>query len=249
MPDLSPVVGSIAEVLAPILRPVVGVALKKLLTTTLGMLVLGVLVIIYAALRLADIVWWQQLLAVLVLLVGCTALAFVLAGKRAVFGALSEALGRSQLGARAMNAVFDGILKLRQASAPSIPSAAVSATASTVERLPLAQAESLLRRAIDAFVTSEVDNARGIRASIGRAIRRRLGEKVEAVTLARFRSEAHQGIDLQRVQEELATKADALIVSQLRSTVQKLTVLIVSGLLLGSVVIVEVLRHYGSTST
>jgi hypothetical protein len=247
MPDLSPVVGSIADVLAPILRPVVSVAIKKLLTTTLGMLVLAVVVVCYAVVRLADVVWWQQLMAVSFLLVGCTALAGVLAGKRAVFGALAEALGRSQLGARAINAVFEGIFRLRQAGAPSIPSVAVSATASTVERVPLAQAESLLRRAIDAFVSSDVDNAKGIRASIGRAIRRRLGEKVESVTLARFRTEAHQGIDLQRVQEELAAKADALIVAQLHSAVQKLTVLIVGGLLLSSVVIVEVLRHSGRT--
>jgi hypothetical protein len=96
-----------------------------------------------------------------------------------------------------------------------------------LERLPLAQADELLRGAIR-DVTGDAAQGGWLR----RQIQRRLLEAVRKCTLARFREAGarHGGIDLLKVKEELEEAADDALIRKVRGGLRLWTALAIIGL-------------------
>jgi hypothetical protein len=212
MADLGPALGALGELAAPLL----GRALRAFIATTFGMLTLGVLVAVGSVYALGDKGGKHMLLGALCAVLLFTVGGFALAGQRAVGSALLEGLKRAQLGTRTVRALFDALAATRGAQA--------------LERLPLAQAEEKLRAVAHQIITSPVEGG-GLRASLGRKIRNGLVEKVEALTVKRFRAEGADagGIDVKRIGEELAAKADDALADQVRGLMTRATLVIVLG--------------------
>lgn len=212
MADLGPVVGAVGDLAAPLL----GRALKAFLATWLGMFALGLAV----AVGSVWVAWGHGPRAVsLAGLGGCLLFGlagFALAGQRAVGAALLEGLRRAQLGTRTVRAIFDALADTRGAE--------------VLARLPLAAAEERLRAVVQSIITSPARGG-GLRASLGRRIRNTLVEKVEALTVARFRAEGagEGGIDVQKIGAELAGKADAALEDQVRGLMFRVTLMVVLG--------------------
>ena len=212
MADLGPGVGALGELAGPLL----GRALRAFAATTFGMITLGVVVA-----GGSTYILWEKgakhgLLGAFSALALFTVAGFALGGQRAVGSALIEGLRRAQLGSRAVRAIFDALAETRGAQA--------------LERLPLAQAEEKLRAVVHQIITSPATGG-GLRAKLGRRIRDTLVQKIEALTVSRFRAEgtAAGGIDIQKIGEELATRADEALGDQVRGMMRRVTLLIVLG--------------------
>lgn len=230
MPDLGPVVGALAGALAP--------AVKAMVKTTVGMMATaGVLAV--AAFMVANngSVTKGVLAAVLALAVGAVA-GVMLAIKRAVFTAALTALRAHQVGRALVGLVFGRMLGVQEQEAHGQRGVAVARTA---EQLPLAQAEARLRKAVGALMGEPSTDGGGW-------LRRRLEgfllERVEALTLARFRQQQAEagGVDLVLVRDELAAGVDVTLVEKLDSAMLRLTALVVLGTAVASLGTAGVLR-------
>jgi hypothetical protein len=212
MADLGPALGALSELAAPLL----GRAFKAFIATTFGMITLGVLVALGSVYALADKGAKHMLLGAVCALLLFTVGGFALAGQRAVGSALLEGLRRAQLGTRTVRALFSALAATRGAQA--------------LERLPLAQAEEKLRAVAHQIITSPVEGG-GLRASLGRKIRDSMVTKVEALTVKRFRAEGGDagGIDVKKIGDELAAKADEALADQVRGLMTRATLVIVLG--------------------
>ncbi len=202
------------------LSPLVGTGLRIVLRTTLGMAALGVALAGGCFWIAAQGEWWRGLLAAALALVLCAVLGGLLAAKRAVLGALAEGARRSRLGERAVGLLFDRVAE----------------HVGFVERLPLADAEAALRRAVAGLLATEGGGW------LQRRLRRSLLEKVEAITLARLRAEPG-GVDLQRVRAEVGTSADERLEGMLRGAVARVTALIVVAAVAGACVAALAIRR------
>jgi hypothetical protein len=212
MPDLGPLV----EALFPLVRTALGIALR----TTIGMVALGLALAGGAFWLAAEGSWLRGLLAALLAFVLCAVLGGVLAIKRAVLGALAAGSRRSRVGERTVGLLFDRMAE----------------HVGFVERLPLAQAEQALRRAIQGLLAAEGGNW------LQRRLRASLLEKVEAITLARLRAEGG-GVDLQRVRADLCATVDARLLETLRGAVSRLTLLLVLAAGVGAVLVALAIRR------
>lgn len=221
MADLGPVVGAVGELAAPLL----GRAFRAFVATTFGMITLGVVVAGGSMYFLWEKGAKHGLLGAVAALAIFTLAGFGLAGQRAVASALLEGVRRAQLGTRTVRAIFDALAETRGAQA--------------LERLPLAQAEEKLRAVVHQIVTSPTSGG-GLRAKLGRRIRDGLVQKVEALTVRRFRAEGAGagGIDVQKIGDELAARADEALADQVRGMMKRVTLLIVLGACVVQVVLV-----------
>lgn len=221
MADLGPALGAIGELAAPLLSR----AFRAFIATTFGMITLGVLVAGGSIYALADKGGKHMLLGAVCALLLFTLGGFGLAGQRAVGTALLEGLRRAQLGTRTVRALFEALAATRGAQA--------------LERLPLAQAEEKLRAVAHQIITSPMEGG-GLRASLGRKIRNALVEKVETLTVKRFRAEGADagGIDVQKIGDELAAKADETLADQVRGLMTRATLVIVLGACLAQAIAV-----------
>lgn len=243
MPDLGPVAGEVVKLLQPLLRPIAAAVVRKIFGTVAGMLCVAVAVAAYATVRLWQAPWWQQLVVVVVVVAATAVVTALLATKRAVHGALTEALARTELGTRAFTAVFRLIDRARSSADATGIAHAIDVAASTAQRVPLATAQRWLHDAVAAFVSADDVEATGWRGRIMRTVRARLGDKIEEVTLARFRSANQDGIDLNLVRDELALKADHLLKRSIDGAVTKITVALLLVLVIGSVAVVELVHR------
>lgn len=207
MPDLGPAVGALAQLAAPLL----GTALKAFLATTFGMIAAGVCVAVGSTWFLWSYSASKGLLAFLCALIVFTIAGFVMAGHRAVGKALLEGLRRAQLGGRTVRAVFQAMADSRGGE--------------MLGSLPLAQAEKLLRDVVNGLLAAAAQGG-GLKGKLSGKMQRSLLEKVESLTVTRFRAEGAGGIDLNKVGEDLAVKADDAIADRVQGVLTKMTVLI-----------------------
>jgi hypothetical protein len=122
--------------------------------------------------------------------------------KRGMVMGLAHGLGQLRLGKSLIQLVFDRILKVTELEAMGERGGRIARTA---ERVPLAQADQMLSKAVHG-VTGETGQGGWLR----RKIQGKLLGMVEKYTLARFREEgaAHGGIDLLKVRGELEDTID-----------------------------------------
>jgi hypothetical protein len=225
MPDLGPLVSAVFDVLGPVLRA----ALKTLLRTVAGMLIL-------AGLCTSLAVWFasrDSAWAGVVTGVCCVALSGaatgLLAVKNAILRGVLEGVRSLGLGAKTVKAIFS-LLGVTESSTHGERGGLVTHAA---ERIPLRDAEARLRRAAQALL-QERSSQSGARGWLAKKLLGATVEKVERLTLARFHADdsGHGGIDLAKVQAELAASADTLLALQIEAQAQRLTRLIAIGYML-----------------
>jgi hypothetical protein len=194
-------------IVVDVLVEVIGVALGAFLRTTLGMIVLGVVAAIGAYFYAASSGTWHGVLAIVATLGICAIAGGMLALKRSVLVAVRALANRHRVGAGLVEALFDRI-----AAVPGV---------STVERIPLGQAEQALSTVVRDHVAGD--------GYFRRRISERLIATIEALTLARFRDAAARdgGVDLALVRGELSSRAAELVDEQLGTASRRLTILFV----------------------
>lgn len=155
------------------------------------------------------------------------AVGVVFGGKRAVVMALAHGLGRLRLGRSLIGLVFDRILKITETETQSGIGERGGRIVQMAERVPLAQADELLRNAVHR-VTGEAGQGGCVR----RTIQGKLLGLVQTYTLARFREEGatHGGVDLLKVRAELEDTIDAKVVEKVRGGLTVWTILVIVGL-------------------
>jgi hypothetical protein len=161
----------------------------------------------------------------------------LLAVKNAVLRGLLAGVEKTQLGAKAVGLVF-GQLGVRDE--------ATGAVAQLAQRVPLREAEAKLTGVVEGVLKARAEQ-RGLRAWVARGVLSAVVVRVQALTLARFRSEdlAHGGIDLLRVRDELVLAADALIVTQVNQQALRLTGLVAFGYLGSALLLGYLVGHVG----
>ncbi len=212
MPDLSAPVGALLDVFGPAIKA----GLKAMLRTTLGMVVAAVLCAVAAAFLARGAHWWQVPAAILVTLVAAAVAGAVLAMKSALFQAALHGLGQAQLGQKLFDRLFSSLLKIDEAQ---LHGERGGSLAQTGERMPLAQAETALKAAVARVLENEQAKTHGVRAWLKRKLSQLLMQKIELLTLSRFRLESaqHGGVDLLLVRNELALQVDRLLAAKIRS--------------------------------
>jgi len=173
---------------------------------------------------------WAMLAAALLSLVTGVVAGSMLAVQRAVTTALSAGLERLGLGGRALKMIFERVLRVREEEQMGERG---KAAAQVTERVPLAEAEARLERAVNGLL-AERAGKRGVRAWFARKLQAAALERVRALTLARFRSAdaEYGGVDLIMVRDQLGEKIDATLVQTLRAAATKVTLLALSLVLL-----------------
>ena len=232
MPDLGPFVSGLAEVLGPLL--------SAFLRTIVGMLTFSGLlaVLAYRTAAASGSPGKAALAAVLVLGLGAV-LGGVLAVKRAILTALRHGVARLQLGQRTLGALFARMLGVHGAAAHEAAGSRGGVVAQTVERLPLARAEALLKDAV-AGLYKEGGGTGFFRSRLHRM----LVDRVEALTLAHLRAEGASGggVDLVKVRGELSGRIDELLLGVFDKLLLKFTALICLALAGGAFLIALAIR-------
>lgn len=151
----------------------------------------------------------------------------VFGGKRGMVMGLAHGLGQLRLGKSLIQLVFDRILKVGESEAQGGIGERGGRIARTAERVPLAQADEMLRTAVHG-VTGETGQGGWLR----RKIQGKLLGLVQKYTLARFREEgaAHGGVDLLKVRTELEDTIDDKVVEKVRGGLKVWTILVIVGL-------------------
>ena len=206
--------------------PLAGRAFRAFVATTFGMITLGVVAAVGSLWVLFSHSAVLGFAGAVCGLAVFTVAGVALAGQRAVGSALLLGLEKSQLGSRAVRSVFTALVSEN--------------TASAAGSLPLAQAEALLRSVI-ARLLSALGDGGGLKGKLQRKLQGSLLEKVEKLTLSRFRSERATGIDLTKVGDELAAGADRILSDQVRGMMRRVTILIVLAACVGQAVVVYLL--------
>lgn len=219
MPDLGPAVGALLEVFGP----VIGAALKALLRTVFGMVLLGVVVTVATVAYVAQGSWLRGGIAAAVLLVALAVVTGILAVKNAVMRGLLHGLQKLALGKRVLGVLFAKL----GVTDDSTQGERAGALGRTVERVPLRDAEARLRGAVNAVLAERAEKT-GVRAWLARKLIASAVTRIEAITLARFRSEDAQagGVDLLVVRDELSTTIDQTLASTISSKLNVLNVAI-----------------------
>lgn len=234
VPDISAAVAPLIKLLAPLL----GELLTAFLRTTVGMVCLGTGLAVTAFVMATRVSPLHGLLAACIAVVGCTVIGVILATKRAVSASLIRGVGELQLGKQTTQWLFAQMLGVDESAELGSRGGAV---ATTLERLPLAQAEQRLAEVVHRAVAPD-PAATGVRAWLQRKLVARLLGAIAQVTVARFRSAAAAagGIDLIRVRDELAERMDGLVRDRIAGATRKVTVLLV-----GAAVVVAIGGAFG----
>lgn len=234
MPDLGPALGAMIDLFGPL----VGRALRAFAGTALGMFALSSLACVGAYLLAAEGSPLRGALSVLVSLVVFAVAGAVLAVKRAIGSALLEGFARLSLGAKTSRLLFERILDVDPAGAHGERGAAVVRYA---ERVPLADAEARLVAATDWLLRTDA-HATGF---FRRRLRQAAVDRVAALTLARFRSDAsaHGGVDMVAVRDEVTAQVDALVAKTISGALLKVTVAVVLAACAASVLGALAIRH------
>jgi hypothetical protein len=182
------------------------VAARSFLVTLLAFTALGLV--------LAAVCWyWMSrthpvygVIAAVVALLEAVVLGVILGGKRALVTALVRGLRRYRLGGTVVGLLFHRLLG---ASAEATAGGAGAWLARAAERVPLAQAEARLSGAVSAVLAAPAEGG-GLLGWGRRRLQTRLVGAVGKYTLARFREAGAKegGVDLVKVQAELAAKVD-----------------------------------------
>ena len=219
MPDLGPVFGALLDLFGP----VIGAALKALLKTVFGMVLLGVVVTSFTVYFAAQGSWLRALIAAVLSLVALAVVTGILAVKNAVMRGLLHGLQKLQLGTRVLTLLFNQI----GVTEKSTQGERAGAVGQVVEKLPLRDAEAKLSGAVNNLLAERAAQT-GMRAWMARKLVNAALTRIESITLARFRSEDAKagGVDLLVVRDELAASIDGTLAKGISASLNKMNFLV-----------------------
>jgi hypothetical protein len=170
---------------------------------------------------------WVAGLAALAALIEAWLVGLIWAFKRALLRAALAGLKRYGLGKATVRLLFG------RALGPSVeesPGRWRGAFTRSVERLPLAEAERRLARAVQQKETSSTPG--GLANRLWHWVQRRLVGNVQTLTLARLHeyNARHGSVNLTKVQTELESHIDHLLVDKLRHATKVWTLTVLIGL-------------------
>jgi hypothetical protein len=183
----------------------------------------------------------RGVIAATLVLIAAGILAVVLAGKRAIGQGLIYGVTKAALGERMFDLVFAQLLGVDEGASIGDRGGVV---ARSIERVPLAQASARLRGVVQKLVAAQPTGG-GLTGGLRRRLQTSMLEKVEQLTLARFRdAELREGgVDLVRVRDELAGRTDALIAAKIQNTLNRVTLFVVTALAAGSIAAAVAIRQ------
>ncbi|TMQ31998.1 MAG: hypothetical protein E6K70_21005 [Planctomycetota bacterium] len=167
--------------------------------------------------------------------------------KRALLRAALAGLNRYGLGKATVRLLFGRALG---PSAEEATGGWRGAFTRSVERLPLAEAERRLARAVQQKETSSTSG--GLANRLWRWLQRRLVGSVQTLTLARLReyNARHGSVNLAKVQTELESHIDDLLVKKLGNAMNVWTLVVLVGLpvqvLAAAFLVLALLRSHGA---
>jgi hypothetical protein len=219
MPDLGPVFAGLLELFGP----VIGAALKALLKTVFGMVLLGAVVTGGTVYFAAQGSWLRAALAAVLSLVALAVVTSVLAVKNAIGNGLLHGIEKLKLGQKVLNVVFAQV----GVHDGSVQGERAGAVGRTVEKIPLREAETKLSGAVHGLLEARAGKT-GVRAWLARKVMNTVLEKIESITLARFREVDAQesGVDLLKVRDELGAGIDGALGRGVKAQLNKLNLLI-----------------------
>jgi hypothetical protein len=221
---------AIGRALAPVIGPVIRIAVRSFFRTTFGLVLLGLGVVVinwYWAAQVGPLHSWLALTATLLLfLIG----GGMLSVKRALASALCSAVDKLDLGPKGLDLVFSQMLNMKDEHGERGRDAARVA-----ENLPLDQAEELLKGTVT-NVLKAPDEGGGASGLVRRKLLETLVRKIEVVTLAEFRSEdqSGSGVNLILVRDRLGQEIDDRLLGLVRAASKKTTLLFAVVLVLAS---------------
>ena len=234
MPDLGPVFGALLDLFGP----VIGAALKALMKTVLGMVLLGFVVTSATVYFAAQGSWVRALVAAVLSIVALAVCTGILAVKNAIMRGLLHGLTRLSLGTRVLKLLFNQL----GVTENSTQGERAGAIGRTVEKLPLRDAEAKLSGAVKSLLDERAGKT-GVRAWMARKLIEAALTRIESITLARFRSEDAKagGVDLLVVRDELAAGIDTTLAKGISASLNKVNLLIAGLYVVFAVVIAAVL--------
>jgi hypothetical protein len=199
-------------------------ALRTFLSTLILLTAAGVALAAVSAYFLRDRPGYAMIAAVIAI-AEAVATGVVLGGHRAIILTLAHALGSLRLGRQLVRLVFDRLLGLAEGGDVGERGGRI---ARGLERVPLAQAERMLREAVASIAGSADDTAGWLR----RRVQARLLALAEKYTLARFREDGQRngGVDLLKVKADLEEGIDDALVRKVRTGTRLWTALVILGL-------------------
>ena len=215
--------------IAKILGPTVGRALGVFVRTLVGMIFLGLVLVIASFLYAAGVSALHGLLAALATLAICAVGGVTLSVKRSVTGALSHAIDELDLGPKGVELLFAHLLDVGEDDPHGERGVAPARVA---ENLPLQAAEEKLEAAVRAALNAPQEGG-GLGGYLRRKILASLLEKIQALTLAEFRS-SHQeagGVNLIVIRDRLGDGIDARLIAMTEAASRKITIVFLVGLL------------------
>ncbi|MBL8953451.1 MAG: hypothetical protein JNK82_21935 [Myxococcaceae bacterium] len=234
MPDLGPVFGALLDAFGP----VIGAALKALLKTVFGMVLLGAVVTGTTVYFAAQGSWLRGLIAAALSLVALGVVTGILAVKNAIMRGLLHGLQKLQLGTRVLKLVFNQLGVTEE----STQGERAGSVGRVVEKLPLRDAEARLSGAVNGLLAERAAKT-GLRAWLARKLVESALQRIERITLAKFRSEDAKtgGVDLLVVRDELAAGIDGTLASTISGQLNKVNILVAGLYVVFAVVIAAVL--------
>ena len=224
MPDLGPFVGGLAELLRPVLGPLVSIALRAMVGSAIGVGFAAALTA-FGAYELGARSGSPGHGAIAALLAGGLFLVLgpVLLLKRGIGRAVAHAIGALGLGRKLTGLLFDGLVGMEEDGAAGERGGKAQRA---IERLPLVEVERRLR-AIVARVTGSGEGF------VSARVRSELLDRVARFTLEELRAEGASagGVDLVRARVHI----DGLIAEKLVAQIERALVVSTALLLLVTV--------------
>lgn len=213
--------GSVLAPLMDVIAPLIGKAIKAAMRTSGGMILLALMLLGPSFWLAAQGSAMRGLLACLLTLALCATFGVILAMKRAIGALLVAAVETARIGERSLNSTWCFMLEVQEAE---LHGERGNQLAQRIETLPLAEAEAILKRAVQAFLKVS-ESGGGLRGRLKRGLAETLFGHIESLTLAELRQEsaASGGVDLLVVRDRMAAYIDARIVEEMQTTVRRFT--------------------------
>jgi hypothetical protein len=205
-------------------------AMRTFAMTFVFMLLLGIILAVpsFAIASKAGVGWGALAGFLAIGVTGC--LGVLMSQKRAIASGLTVAVEKYQAGSQTVQLIFSQIPQMENVQG-------------ITSLLPLSQAESIFMKAISDTFGATAQGG-GIQGFIKRKIQENLLEKVKSITMPQFRA-AEGGVDLLKIRDVVAVKADAAVIEKLTGMKSSANLLIVIAIMVS--LLLAFLIRYVST--
>jgi hypothetical protein len=195
-----------------VIAGLVGYAAVRLLKAIAGMFILGVTLGVVCAAIVGE-GWAMRLAMGLGALAICLIVGVPLGIHRMITGTSAEAVRRTRLASRIVGGALDQVIARFGGH-----------VSGAINRVPLSEIEQGLQQRVSNWFGAPAE-AKGLRAALSRRISARIDSAIRRITLAEYRRAEHPDgqVDLVRLRDDLAGRADSLVAHHLTRTSSRIT--------------------------